>query len=364
VTEIRELLPEDANAWNEVVAGSEQGNTFLRWEWLHLLHETDPTLHPLVLGVFDGADHLLGGQAVLYQERWGMRVTPDFEFFYSGPVIAPPRRSNLSRRVSDHNTILSELAAALAERVDVIEVEAHPNLDDARAFTYGPGWETELRYTHIWHMDDPDQVWGWMDRDKRRQIRKANETFCFGREEGDAVLDAFLPLYHQTMLKFSWRPSALWESTFRQRFAWMASRDQARLYTARTPEGELVAGVVVLVSRDDGTSYLWRQGSNPDTISTGVVSALYWYAGKGVADQTPHVNFGGSPLQSLSHFKDTLGATPTPHYALRYTSRPGRLRVLQGAQRLKDWAYNRIMPGTFGLWQRLRYGQAARDGDF
>jgi len=198
-----------------------------------------------------------------------------------------------------------------------------------------------------------DALWAAMTREKRREIRRAEENFTFSQEEGDAVLDAFLPLYHQTMYKFTWRPSLKWETIFKKRINWMLLRDGCRLYTARTADGELAGGVVALLSREDQTAYLWRQGSQAHQL--GLVSALYWRAACDLAGEFPQINFGGSPQFSLSQFKDYLGARAVPH--LQFSKRNSRykLALVETAYTLKDQLYNLLMRVAYRPWQKLRH---------
>jgi len=137
----------------------------------------------------------------------------------------------------------------------------------------------------------------------------------------------------------------------------MRQRDGCRLYTARTAAGDLAAGVVVLLSREDATAYLWRQGSSPDLVQAGGIPALYWHAASDLAAEFPNVNFGGSPQASLSQFKDYLGAEAVPHFALSRCKRRYRIAALERAQWVKDTVYNLAMRVAFTPWQRLRHGQ-------
>ena len=353
---IREIEKNELTAWDQLVADSPQGNAFLRADWLQMLCDTDPSLRVLMLGYFDRKGQLVGGQAITYVERWGMALSTEFEFFYSGPVLAPQDRKGQAHQASEHGKIVSALAEALVARLDYVEVEAHPSFRDARPFLYA-GWRVGPIYTHIWRMNDIERTWQDMNREKRREIKRARERFAFDVEEGDEVLDAFLPLYHQTMRKFSWRPSIKWETTFRHRFHWMRERDGCRLYTARTVDGELAAGVVVLLSREDQMAYLWRQGSEQTYAKSGVVPALYWHTARDLASEFPDVNFGGSPQPSLSRFKDYLGAEVVVHFHLCKCKNRLRVSLLESATGLKDAIYNLVMPVAFGPWQRLRYGR-------
>ncbi len=325
---VRPLHSSEYDCWHDLVQLSPGGNVFQRADWLHMLAATDADLRPLLLGCFDAQGRLVGGQALISHRRWGMTLTPMFEFFYNSPVAQSARL--LAR-------VVEALSAALPRYLTLTQFESHPAASDVRPYLYA-GWQVTPLYTHLWHMEQTAAIWQNMNREKRREIRRAEERYHFGVAADTAVLDEFLPLYRQTMHKFSWWPSPKWEAVFRQRFAWMHSRDGCRLHTARDQDGRLVAGVLTLISRDDQTAYLWRQGS----ADPSVVPALYWFAAQEVSPTCPIVNFGGSPLASLNWFKEALGATAVPHFRLRWDGSHGRFALFQQALRLKHRAYNAL----------------------
>lgn len=337
----RELTREDDAAWNQLVTESPQGNAFIRAECLQMLCATDPDLQLVRVGCFDDA-RLVGGQAVIYHVRWGMTITPPFEFFYNSPLLAPMPRTQRASRTPLQIEILGLLAQAIAQRITVVEFETHPALPNVRAWIE-LGWNVRPAYSHVWDLHDPERTWGEMNREKRRAIKHAFEQFTFGRDESEATLDAFLPLYHQTMGKFSWRPSPKWQAIFRARFRWLAECDQCRLYIARASNGELVGGVVALLSREGRTAYLFRQGSHSTFRDANGVPALYWHAARDVAGDFQHVDFGGSPQPSLGRFKDFLGAETTLHFKITHCNNPRRWRTYETALTFKDMTYNFLM---------------------
>ncbi len=332
---VRELDEHDNAIWDLLVSESPQGNVFLCAEWLALLCATDPDLHARRFGCFEDA-RLLAGQAVITHRRWGVWLTPPFEFFYCGPLLAPELPATL--QVQAHANLAREIARHFA----FVAFETHPSLRDARGWLEA-GWDVHAVYTHRWQMRDPAAVWQAMNREKRRAIKHARAQFAFSHDESDATLAEFLPLYHQTMRKFSWHPSPKWEAIFRARFRWMAARGSCRLHTARLPNGELVGGVVTLISPPDRTAYLFRQGSNPALLDTGLIPALYWHAANDLAGEIEFVNFGGSPQPSLSRFKDFLGAEAMLHFHIARVNDPARWRMYTTALAAKNAAYNFLM---------------------
>ncbi len=338
---VRELTRHDDARWNQLVSESPQGNAFTRAECLQMLCDTDPDLQLLRVGCFDDT-RLAGGQAAIYHTRWGLTLTPPFEFFYNGPLLAPMLRMQRASHTPMQLDVLRAIAQTIAERIPVVSFETHRSLSDARALIE-LGWAVRPEYSHVWDVRNPERVWSEMNRDKRRAIKQANAQFTFGHDESDDTLDAFLPLYHQTMEKFSWRPSPKWEAIFRARLRWLAERDQCRLYTARTASGELVGGVVTLLSREDQTAYLHRQGSSIAFREAGGVPALYWHVAQQVANDFNWVDFGGSPQPSLGRFKDFLGAEATLHFQVTHCNNPRRWQAYTLAQIFKDRTYNLLM---------------------
>lgn len=336
---VRELTPAEYPLWHRILAEAPEGNAFQRADWLTLLHDTEPGVQFMILGYFDNQEQLQGGWATTYQTQWSLTSTSTAEFFYSNPVLAVREPQSDAHQAARRWTIITALAEALAARLPFIELDCHPQFADARALQYA-GWEVKPTYTHLWDMRHPDQTWQTMNREKRRQIGHAQERYSFGTSEDLETVHQFIQRYHETMKKFSWWISPAWEAAFIERFRWMRVQDACRLYTARTKDGSLAAGVIVLLSREDHTAYLWRQGSGAEHVAAGVVPALYWQAATDLADEFKIVNFGGSPQASLSRFKDYLGARAALHFQITRNSRPRRVALQNRALWLKDQTYN------------------------
>jgi ribosomal protein S18 acetylase RimI-like enzyme len=330
----REIRPDEHDAWNQLLVAAPEGNVFARTDWLEMLCRTDPTLSILRLGCFDGQS-LVGGQILCHKRMWGLDLATEFEFFYSGPFVLPSRKTGLFHQVSRRFQVVSVLADALDNGLAELHWEAHPALRDARPFIYA-GWDVRVAYAHIWRLADVEATWMGMNREKRREIKAAQARYHFAQENTRRALDAFLQLYRASMLKFAWWPSQRWEDQLRERFQWMIARDGCRLYTARTQEGKLVAGCLVLLSREDHAAYLWRQGSAEAHQRQGVVPALYWHAAATLADEFHSANLGGSPSPTLSLYKDYLGAEVVPHYCISRNNQPIRLAMARTAQVAKD----------------------------
>lgn len=353
--QVREIAIKEHDAWNELLRAAPEANVFARADWLQMVCDTDPALAVRRLGCFEG-DRLVGGQFVCHKRLWGLELATDFEFFYSGPFVRPSRKASHYHQASHRFRVLTALAAAMGDGLAELHWDAHPALRDARPFAYA-GYQVHATYTHIWDMADAEATWLDMHREKRREIRNAQETYAFDLENTHEALDAMLPLYCATMAKFHWWPSPQWAAQLHERFQWMIERDGCRLYTARAADGELAAGCLALLSREDGTAYLWRQGSGEAHVQQGVVPALYWHIASELAGDFQQVNFGGSPDPSLSRFKDYLGARAVPHYQISRCDQPLPMALADAAQQVKDKAHNaamRLAEGPIQAWKRRR----------
>jgi hypothetical protein len=202
-----------------------------------------------------------------------------------------------------------------------------------------------------------------MNREKRREIRRAIDGFRLGPEAtSDSNLDTFMTLYRAAMQKFSWYPTPHWEAVVRQRIRWMEEQQACRLYTARTGNGDTLAALLVLISPEDETAYYWRMGYDAPGRDASVVPALYWQAARELRQELPAlrwVNFGGSPQASLSQFKDYLGATPTEHFRLIHRRESMRLKLLQLSEAARDNA-RYWLGATPALKRFYRFFQRAR----
>lgn len=324
-------LNSDDDRWDSLVAASPQGSAFLRNDWLNMLQETDHrNLEFLRVGYFDTKEQLMGGWMLPYRNHLGLRCAAEgFDFFYAGPLLCPELSTPDMHHLTERHAVLTGLATYMRRETGLVVTETHPSLQDVRDFLFS-GWIISPEYTHIWDMLHPEALLARMNREKRREVRRGLETYNFARMEGnEQAFDGFMHIYRATMRKFGRYPTLDWQTRLQRRLEWLLPRDGYRLYTAYTQSGDLAAGVLVLLSREDNTGYLWRMGHHPELGGSRVVPALYWWAALDLSRNKPqlrYINLGGSPLASLAQFKDYLVGQPTLHFRLihrRYSVRLG-----------------------------------------
>lgn len=303
---------------------------------------TETNSEPLKLlrvGAFNNRNQLLGGWAVPYRKRLGMRFSQGFDFFYCGPMLLAQFSTPSVRQISERQQILTELSRAVAAQTDLVVAETHPNFRDVRPLLFEE-WVVSPEYTHIWDTADTEQLLQGMNREKRREIRLAKESFRFGREAiNQSTLDWFMAVYREAMRKLSVNITINWEAVIRTRVNWMEKRDACRLYAARNSKGEMLAAVLVLISQEDRTAYYWRMGYTPSGRDAKVVPALYWETALELSQDVPgirFINLGGSPHSALSQFKDFLGGVCTEHFRLIHRRASSRVHLLQITELLRD----------------------------
>lgn len=322
---VRPVPEEEDASWDAFVDASPTGNRFLRSDCLRMLEQTDSVgIRFERLGAFASDGTLRGAWALPYAQRFRVRASTYFELFYAGPMLAPELESGSVHEADERLEVLHGLAEGHGKRMHLIEAEAHPRFRDARGIRYA-GWTLQTRYTHIWDFESPEELFGRMNRERRRLIRRAQETYEFAPEPPETAIRDFTPVYRALMKKFDWFPSRRWERDLSARLDWLQANGVAGVYGARDASGVLQAAVVVLLSPQDHTVYLWRCGYDEDAGGNSVIPALYWNACLHWREQwgTPfYANLGGSPHYTLALFKDYLGAKVVPHLRLVY-HRPG-----------------------------------------
>lgn len=333
------LTSADDAAWDALVADSHTANAFLRSGTLAMLEQTDSYGTRIQrVGVRGEDGKLLAGWALPYREHLGFRYSTYFEFFYAGPMLVPSLETGSVHVAKKRLEVLMALALGQRDRLQVIEAEAHPRFTDARAFHYA-GFTLQTLYTHVWDFSEPEAVFASMNRERRRLIRRAGEQYRFGPMEGEGVAEDFIRVYRELIRKFDWAPLARWDDDLRNRLGWLMEKGLGEVFGCWDESGSLRGAVILLLSPEDRTVYLWRCGYVPDAGANTVIPGLYWHACQHVFERwgaPMHANFGGSPRLTLTQFKDYLGAVATPHFRLLHDQPGFRTRAWRNLRRRKE----------------------------
>lgn len=319
--DIRPLRTDEDALWDAFVRRSPNGNAFLLSETLSALAANEtPVASVRRIGAFvAGTSTLEAGWAVLVRRRAGVRYCSSFPLFYAGPLLSP--EWNDASRATQRMELLCGLAKEMQQGLDSLDTEAAPNLPDVRGLIYA-GCIIEQIYCNIWPACTPEELIKLPNRSKRQEAASAAKRHVFGWRPADAnLLQTFDRLHNQTLKKFKWVASEAWRKSLIKNIAALETSGICRVFGAATlsePERPC-ALVTVLFSRDHHTAWLWRVAYQ--TEDSGLIPALYLQVAETIkkehgADWT--INFGGSPNLSLARFKDYLGATPVPHWRIRW----------------------------------------------
>lgn len=349
--EFRPLRSDEEACWDDFVRSSPNGNAFLLSATLQMLAAREsPAAEVRRVGAFSAGGALEAGWAVLVRRRAGIRYCSSFPLFYAGPLLAP--EWNDASRATQRMELLYGLAKEMQQGLDIMDTEAAPSLPDVRGLLYA-GCVAEQNYCHVWPACEPEAVYRLPNRTKRQEAAAAAKRHCFAWYPAEPkLLQTFDRLHNQTLTKFKWVASSQWRKTLLQNMETLETMGICRIFGAApvADPASPCALVTVLFSHEHQTAWLWRLAYQ--TEDSGLIPALYLRAAETIKREQGSawsINFGGSPALSLARFKDYLGATPTPHWRIRWQRYSLRMFQWNFMKSLKEFLRRRLT-----LWHLLR----------
>jgi len=309
---IRRIDREDRPLWDELVTASPQGSVFLLDECLSLWVASEPRLHSLRFGCFDGEGRLVAGQVFLHRRKaFGIRVQTCLNFPYnSSPILAGCIRPG----GVDYAAILQAFARKADQLFPTFCFECHPSLQDVRPLLES-GWRAVPEYAHCWDLSAPEVLLEWLG--DRSRFRRANEglgRYVFADETSRDMAQAFPALYRKSAGRYGMELEATWEATFAARVGWLLDHDAARLFTCRRKDGTLLAILVCVLSRTHRIAHGWMLAYDRSLGDKEFLRALYLYALRQLAGTAIHVDIAEGIRPALYDFKDSLGTESTPYF--------------------------------------------------
>ena len=193
---------------------------------------------------------------------------------------------------------------------------------------YWRGFRQTTRYTYVLaDLSDEQALWGGVQENIRREIRKASKRFEL-RVRTDLGLEAFLRLNHMT---FSRQGRSLPYSDELVRRLDRACEAQTcrAMFMAEDKEGRHHAGVYMVW--DKASAYYLMGGGNPELRNSGATSLCMWEAIRHAATVTQRFDFEGSMIEPIERFFRAFGAVQTPYFNIYKT--PSPLLALAGQLR-------------------------------
>lgn len=251
-----------------------------------------------------------------------------------GPWIRTSCASE-ARRLAREKRLLNELIDQLP-RWDYFEANFHRGMINWLPF-YWRGFQQTTRYTYVLEETaDIEKVWGQLQENVRRNVRKAQRTL---RVRTDMGLDHLLNLVEATFerqgqeLPFS-------RNVMHRLDAACSLRGARRMFFAEDARGRLHAALYLVM--DTGCAYYLLGGANPALRESGAQNLLLWEAIRCASEMRLSFDFEGSMLEPVERVFRGFGACQAPYMRV-YGARPlARLLLnLLPAQRIRAVA-NRL----------------------
>lgn len=300
---VEPLHESEFDDWARLVRASSQGTVYALPDYLAALCRAAGGRF-VVLGARQG-DELIGGVA-LYEcdSRYGRFVAPRLLLYYNGPVLRSYETRYPSEQTARHLKTLTALEQAITARGYArVTLACSPALTDVRPFQEA-GWLAAPQYTYVVDIAEPAARWERVEQNLRRLILRCERESLACVADGD--LDAFVALHASTMAR---KGGGLYLSAagFRQYFDALSGAGLCRLFSARKPDGRVVASQLVLLG-PNGRCHVVAAAADEAFLRSGVSAFLRWKSFEALsAAGCKEADLTDASLNAVTHFKSQLG---------------------------------------------------------
>lgn len=233
-----------------------------------------------------------------------------------GPLVMPTspkqrKRESVNRRFVE--AALEELGAT--DRGTLARIVTPRGYGDPRPFAWD-GFELDTRFTYAVDVADrtTDEVMNAFSRSLRRDVRDALDGDVTV-EVGD--VDDARDVYDATAQRYADQDRTFTLSWPYVRDLVAALDDQARVYVARSPDGDFLSGVTVLYGPD--AAYFWQGGTRTRAADVNVNSLLHWRVIEDLLEVEALADVGaydlvGANTKRLCDYKGKFGGRLVPYY--------------------------------------------------
>lgn len=260
-------------------------------------------------------DQILASMPYTMRQRYGLNVISQPALTQTlGPWLCSST-AKYARRLSQEKDLLQKLFEQLPKFAHY-QQNWHCTRTNWLPL-YWLGYEQTTRYTYrLEDLSSEEQVWGELQENIRREIRKASNKEGV-KVRTDLDIEAFLTLNEKV---FARQNMALpYTRDFVRRLDKAAAQNQARkIFIAEDEQGRHHAGVYLIW--DDNTAYYLMGGGDPDLRNSGATSLCMWEAIQFAATVTKNFDFEGSMIEPVERFFRGFGAVQTPYFAISKTN--------------------------------------------
>lgn len=298
---LRYLKEDEYDNWDKMVFGSEYGSIYNRADYLDILCQSAGGSFS-ILAVEKGGQ-LHGGVALYKQKAWhGLVISNRLLLYYNGIILFDHKTKYPSDKTSRNISILSALKKEF-ENLPVSRVLLHcRKMTDLRPYISG-GWFVLPRYSYEVNISDLDKTWQKIDQNQRRLISRCeNEQIMMSNDDD---FESFFSIHYETHQRKG-APLYLPKENYRKYFKLLYDSKLARMYHARTKDGESVASQLVLLGHP--TTHTVCAGANGDYLKVGVNPFLRWHTFKSLSNDGYIGNdLTDATLSPVTRFKSQLG---------------------------------------------------------
>jgi hypothetical protein len=342
---VREVEAGEHAAWESLVESSPDGSVYALPKYLQVLAETTGAQWRL-LGAWRG-EELVGGLPVFERRTVvGRFVSPRLLLYYNGFVLRRKSTRYPSERTADSIKVVEALEDALRDRgLAHVTLRSRATITDLRPLL-SRGWTAAPSWTYVVRFDDLEQAQARVEGNFRRLIRRCEREGFRLVEDDD--FDRFFELHLETKDR---KGISLYLplERFRTYFTRLREAGLARLYHARTAEGESAAAQLVLLGHP--VTHSVCAGADPRWLRSGASVFLRWQVCEALAAEGFQANdLTDATLNPVSRFKSQLGAELQ---LCLVTSGPSTIR----------WKLRTAGRSPRAIAKRLRSAFASRNGD-
>ncbi|MDR1455929.1 MAG: GNAT family N-acetyltransferase [Tannerella sp.] len=178
---------------------------------------------------------------------------------------------------------------------------------------YWAGYRQTTRYTYLLHnLKDAESLWDGMNRNLRRNIRKARDTCRITVRTGIPV-DDFLRMQSLTFER-QHRKNRQPDGVLRRLVDVCRARQQGELWGGYDETGRLHAAAFVVWQKR--SAYYLAGGGDPSLRHSGAHSLVLWEAIRFAAGRSDTFDFEGSMLPGVERFFREFGGIQTPYFSI------------------------------------------------
>ena len=303
---VRALTVEEFPEWEALVQQSPQGTLFHSRLWLDALGEPYK-----LFGCFCGGKLRGGFVAGITGPRAAgaphSALTP-----YLGLLFARSEDKYVTR-ISAEKEITAAFAVVLKREFDSVQLRFPPEIIDLQPFIW-EGFQAGLRYTYRLSLDNLAAVLANMDKNCRRDLKKAERDGI--RIETNAPFTEVMALCEKSLQRRKHTTEFL---TVAERIeAVLRNAGRCQGFLARNREGVAISGVWIVW--DEKRAYYLLGGYGDLATSSNAVALTLWHAIQFTAVnlKLSEFDFEGSMIPSIERFFRKFGGTLKPTYTISY----------------------------------------------